>query len=208
VSAEHADRDSRQTRGELANRGKPANGPNSLFSFAFWVSVRWMNCTKQNSSVPSHQSVRGHGARGQHRTKSAKRPFCFQRPSGFPEPDTPCCSRPRPCTWRTAAKAASASCGTRRCRTRGTYRKFTRRSHGQIKHRFSLSSQMGGTARLIEEVHTSITRTNRTPIQSVLSNGRYSWFPQTWHWSLGWSPAMSAGTSCKKTGFRNTKGQT
>jgi hypothetical protein len=85
VSAEHADRDSRQTRGELANRGKPANGPNSLFSFAFWVSVRWMNCTKQNSSVPSHQSVRGHGARGQHRTKSAKRPFCFQRPSGFPD---------------------------------------------------------------------------------------------------------------------------
>ena len=37
-------------------------------------------------------------------------------------PDTPCCSRPRPCTWRTAGKAASASCGTRRCRTRGAWR--------------------------------------------------------------------------------------
>ena len=42
--------------------------------------------------------------------------------AGGGAPDTPCCSRPRPCTWRTAGKAASASCGTRRCRTRGTWR--------------------------------------------------------------------------------------
>ena len=42
--------------------------------------------------------------------------------AGGGAPDTPCCSRPRPCTWRTDGKAASASCGTRRCRTRGTWR--------------------------------------------------------------------------------------
>ena len=41
---------------------------------------------------------------------------------GLP-PGTPCSSRPRPCTWSTAAAAARAPCRTPRCRTRARRRR-------------------------------------------------------------------------------------
>ena len=76
--------------------------------------------------LPRRGLVTGSGAGQARRTGSvpagaggAARCMCVL---GGGAPDTPCCSRPRPCTWRTAARAASASCGTRRCRTRGTCR--------------------------------------------------------------------------------------
>ena len=41
---------------------------------------------------------------------------------GLP-PGTPCSSRPRPCTWSTAAAAARAPCRTPRCRTQARRRR-------------------------------------------------------------------------------------
>ena len=58
-------------------------------------------------------------ARVSEQTRTAR---CAQRGRPGLPPGTPCSSRPRPCTWSTAAAAARAPCRTPRCRTRARRR--------------------------------------------------------------------------------------
>ena len=59
-------------------------------------------------------------ARVSEQTRTAR---CAQRGRPGLPPGTPCSSRPRPCTWSTAAAAARAPCRTPRCRTRARRRR-------------------------------------------------------------------------------------
>ena len=94
-------------------------GQGSVTSFLASLAPNVANFEEAHQGKAHGVLLAGFGGSEQTRSPRAGAARCARRRGrpGLP-PGTPCSSRPRPCTWSTAAAAARAPCRTPRCRTR------------------------------------------------------------------------------------------